>query len=105
MWRALEALPLTPELALIDGNRLPPELSVPARCVIKGDALSASIAAASILAKVSRDRYMLKMAEQYPQYAFEKHKGYGTAVHYEALRTYGPSPIHRMSFLKKFYAE
>lgn len=105
MWRALEALPLTPELALIDGNRLPPELSVPARCVIKGDALSASIAAASILAKVSRDRYMLKMAEQYPQYAFEKHKGYGTAVHYEALRTYGPSPIHRMSFLKKYYAE
>lgn len=105
MRRALEALPLTPELALIDGNRLPPELSVPARCVIKGDALSASIAAASILAKVSRDRYMLKMAEQYPQYAFEKHKGYGTAVHYEALRTYGPSPIHRMSFLKKFYAE
>lgn len=105
MRRALEALSLTPEVALIDGNRLPPELSVPARCVIKGDALSASIAAASILAKVSRDRYMLKMAEQYPQYAFEKHKGYGTAVHYEALRTYGPSPIHRMSFLKKFYAE
>ncbi len=105
MRRALEALSFAPELALIDGNRLPPELSAPARCVIKGDALSASIAAASILAKVSRDRYMLKMAEQYPQYAFEKHKGYGTAVHYEALRTYGPSPIHRMSFLKKFYAE
>ena len=103
MRRALEALSFAPELALIDGNRLPPELSAPARCVIKGDALSASIAAASILAKVSRDRYMLKMAEQYPQYAFEKHKGYGTAVHYEALRTYGPSPIHRMSFLKNFF--
>lgn len=105
MRRAVDALNPTPELLLVDGNRLPPDLSAPARYVIKGDALSASIAAASILAKVSRDRYMLEMAQQYPQYAFEKHKGYGTSAHYEALRTYGPSPIHRMSFLKKFYAK
>lgn len=105
MRRAVDALNPTPELLLVDGNRLPPDLSAPARYVIKGDALSASIAAASILAKVSRDRYMLEMAQQYPQYAFEKHKGYGTSAHYEALRTYGPSSIHRMSFLKKFYAK
>ena len=73
------------------------------RTIIKGDAQSASIAAASILAKVSRDRYMLQMAEKYPQYAFEKHKGYETKAHDEALLEHGPCPIHRMTFLKKFY--
>ena len=72
------------------------------RTIIKGDAQSASIAAASILAKVNRDRYMLQMAEKYPQYAFEKHKGYGTKLHYERLEQYGISPIHRLSFLKKW---
>ena len=70
------------------------------RCVVKGDSLSASIAAASILAKVSRDHYMLELAEEYPQYRFDKHKGYGTKLHYELLRTYGPSPVHRRTFLK-----
>jgi ribonuclease HII len=71
--------------------------------VVKGDAKSMSIAAASILAKVSRDRFMLEKAKEYPQYQFEKHKGYGTKLHYEMLKEYGPSPIHRMSFLKKLY--
>lgn len=102
MNRALAQLDPRPELALIDGNRNT-GIQMPSRCVVKGDARCANIAAASILAKVTRDRYMLEMAEQYPEYHFEQHKGYGTRLHYEALRKYGPSPIHRMSFLKKLY--
>ena len=102
MNRALAQLDPRPELALIDGNRNT-GIQTPSRCVVKGDARCADIAAASILAKVTRDRYMLEMAEQYPEYHFERHKGYGTRLHYEALRKYGPSPIHRMSFLKKLY--
>ena len=102
MNRALEQLSLVPELALIDGNRTK-GIALPSRAVIKGDAKCADIAAASVLAKVTRDRYMLEMAEQYPQYGFEQHKGYGTKQHYAALLQYGPSPIHRMSFLKKLY--
>ena len=102
MNRAIAQLSPAPELALIDGNRTK-GIEVPARCVVKGDARCADIAAASVLAKVTRDRYMLEMAEEYPQYHFEQHKGYGTKLHYEALREYGPSPIHRMSFLKKLY--
>lgn len=102
MNRAIAKLSPTPELALIDGNRTK-EISVPAHAVIKGDGKCADIAAASILAKVTRDRYMLEMAGKYPEYHFEKHKGYGTKAHYEALREYGPSPIHRMSFLRKMH--
>lgn len=101
MQRAVAALPVQPDCALVDGNRAP-DLPLEVRTIIKGDAQSASIAAASILAKVSRDRYMLQMAEKYPQYAFEKHKGYGTKLHYERLEQYGISPIHRLSFLKKW---
>ena len=102
MNRAIMQLSPAPELALIDGNRTK-GIKVPARCVVKGDSKCADIAAASVLAKVTRDRYMLEMAEKYPQYHFEQHKGYGTKLHYEALREFGPSPIHRMSFLKKLY--
>lgn len=102
MNRALEQLDPKPELALIDGNRNT-GIRLSSRCVVKGDAKCADIAAASILAKVTRDRYMLEQAELYPEYHFEQHKGYGTKLHYEALREYGPSPIHRMSFLKKLY--
>ncbi len=101
MERAVAMLEPTPDLVIVDGNRLPPGLEVEARTLVKGDALCHSIACASILAKVSRDRFMLAMAEKYPQYSFEKHKGYGTAAHIEALRTHGVSPIHRRSFLKK----
>ena len=100
MRRAVEGLGITPDMALIDGNR-EPGLNCPMQTVVKGDGLSASIAAASILAKVSRDRYMAEIAEKYPQYCFEKHKGYGTKLHNEMILKYGPSPIHRMSFLKK----
>ena len=102
MNRAIAKLSPVPELALIDGNRTK-GISLPARAVVKGDGKCADIAAASILAKVTRDRYMLEMAEKYPEYHFEKHKGYGTKAHYEALREYGPSPIHRMSFLRKMH--
>ena len=102
MNRAIMQLSPAPELALIDGNRTK-GIEVPARCVVKGDSKCADIAAASVLAKVTRDRYMLEMAEKYPQYRFEQHKGYGTKLHYDMLREYGPSPIHRMSFLKKLY--
>lgn len=104
MQLAIDGLPLPVEFALIDGNRdkgRSAAIRTEHRCVVKGDALSASIAAASILAKVSRDRYMVEMAERYPQYAFEQHKGYGTKLHYERLELYGPSPIHRLTFLKK----
>lgn len=104
MKRAVEGLGLNPDLALVDGNRLP-ELDCPAQCVVKGDASSASIAAASVLAKVSRDRYMKNIAEKYPQYCFEQHKGYGTKLHCEMLKKYGASEVHRKSFLKKILGE
>ena len=104
MNRAIAQLPQTPDMALIDGNTTR-DIAVPARAVVGGDGKCACIAAASVLAKVTRDRLMLDMAKEYPQYGFEKHKGYGTKVHYAALEEYGPSPIHRMSFLKKFYAK
>ena len=102
MARAIEKLTPQPELALIDGNRAR-DFGLPVRTIVKGDSLSASIAAASILAKVTRDRLMEQYDEAYPQYGFAVHKGYGTKRHYEALREFGPSPIHRMTFLKKFY--
>jgi len=101
MRRAVEMLEPTPDLIIVDGNRLPPDLPAEGRTLIKGDALCHSIACASILAKVSRDRFMLAMAEKYQQYQFEKHKGYGTAAHIAALREHGMCPIHRRSFLKK----
>ena len=104
MKRAVEGLGIKPDMAMVDGNRLP-ELDCPAQCVIKGDATSASIAAASVLAKVSRDRYMRDIAEKYPQYGFEQYKGYGTALHCEMLRKYGPSEVHRRTFLKKILGE
>lgn len=97
---AIRALPVQAAFALIDGNRNT-GISLANEMVTGGDGLSASIAAASILAKVSRDRYMMEMAERFPGYGFEKHKGYGTKLHYEALRALGPSPIHRLTFLKK----
>ena len=100
MQRAMDGLSVSPDLALIDGNRSN-GITTPNETVVKGDGKSASIAAASILAKVARDHYMIEMAERYPQYAFEKHKGYPTKLHYERLRQYGPCPIHRRSFLKK----
>ena len=102
MNRAIAKLSVKPALALIDGNRNK-GVEVSSRCVIGGDGKCADIAAASILAKVTRDRYMLQMAEQYPQYGFDRHKGYGTAAHYAAIREFGPSPIHRMSFLRKMH--
>lgn len=101
MKRAVDGLEIVPQLALIDGNRIPPLTSTDARAIVKGDAKSASIACASILAKVSRDRYMLEMAKKYPEYQFEKHKGYGTKLHYEMIEKYGICEIHRKSFLKK----
>ena len=104
MERALAQLQLKPDMALIDGNR-EKDFGLKVQTVVKGDSRSANIAAASILAKVSRDDYMEKMAEQYPQYGFEVHTGYGTKAHYEALTAHGPSEIHRMTFLKKFYGE
>ena len=104
MERAINQLSVKPDLALIDGNRAK-DFGIPVETVIHGDSLSASIAAASVLAKVTRDDVMLQMAEVYPGYDFEIHKGYGTKAHYAALRAQGPSPIHRMTFLKKFYGE
>lgn len=100
MKRAFDALAVRPDLALVDGNRMP-QLGVETRTIIKGDSLSASIGAASILAKVSRDRLMLQIDGLYPQYGFARHKGYGTALHVEMLKKYGPCPVHRRSFLKK----
>lgn len=102
MNRAIAGLSLKPELALIDGNRNS-GIETPSMCIVKGDAKCADIAAASVLAKVTRDRYMLEMARLYPQYGFERHKGYGTKLHYDAIRVHGASPIHRMSFLKKMH--
>lgn len=101
MKRAVDGLEIVPQLALIDGNRIPPLTASDAKAIVKGDAQSASIACASILAKVSRDRYMLKMAEKYPEYQFEKHKGYGTKLHYEMIEQFGICEIHRKTFLKK----
>ena len=102
MQRAYNGLGLKAGLVLVDGNQLP-DLDAQTRYVIKGDAKSASIAAASILAKVSRDRYMKQMADKYPQYGFEKHKGYGTKAHYAAVDEYGLCEIHRKSFFKKYF--
>ena len=104
MRRALDQLSIHPEIALIDGNR-ETDFGLPVKTVVKGDSLSANIAAASVLAKVTRDNILVELAQQYPEYGFEIHMGYGTKAHYEALRTYGPCPIHRKSFLKKFYGE
>ena len=102
MRRAVSILNCQPELALVDGNR-DPGLGIPTECVIHGDGKCADIAAASILAKVTRDRYMLEMAAKYPAYGFEQHKGYGTRQHYAAIREYGSCEIHRPSFLKKMH--
>ena len=102
MDRAIAELECVPALALVDGNDKN-TLAVPAVKVIKGDQLCASIAAASILAKVTRDRFMLELDAQYPQYGFARHKGYGTRAHYDALREYGPSPAHRPSYLRKMH--
>lgn len=104
MKMAVESLKIPADYALIDGNRVP-ELNIPSQFVIGGDAKIKSIAAASILAKVSRDRYMMQISQEYPQYLFEKHKGYGTKLHYQMLDEHGISPIHRMSFLKKYIEE
>ena len=102
MGRAIDQLCIQADLALVDGNRAG-DFGVPVKTVVKGDSLSASIAAASVLAKVTRDDLMLQLAEKYPEYGFEVHKGYGTKAHYAALTEHGPSEIHRMTFLKKFY--
>lgn len=99
MKRAVEGLSIKPDIALIDGNRKP-NTGVKEETIVKGDAKSISIAAASILAKVSRDRYMLELDRQYPEYQFAKHKGYPTALHYEMIKKYGVSPVHRVTFLK-----
>ena len=104
MERAINQLEIKPQIALVDGNRTK-DFGIPVETVVHGDSLSASIAAASVLAKVTRDDIMLQMAEQYPEYGFEVHKGYGTKAHYDALREAGPCPIHRMTFLRKFYGE
>ena len=104
MERALAQMKIHPDLALIDGNRQK-EFGLPVKTIVKGDSRSANIAAASVLAKVSRDDWMISMAEKYPEYGFEIHKGYGTRAHYQALEEHGPCSIHRMSFLKKFYGE
>ena len=104
MQRAIDQLEGKADMALIDGNR-EKDFGLPVKTVVKGDSRSANIAAASILAKVTRDNWMEQMAEKYPEYGFEIHKGYGTKAHYAALTAHGPSPIHRMTFLKKFYGE
>ena len=104
MARAVEALPTPADYALVDGNRMPP-LPIPGETIVKGDATSASIAAASILAKVSRDRLLRRLDEEHPEYGFAKHKGYGTKAHYEAIRKYGLLPEHRRGFLKNLEAK
>ena len=104
MRRAIDGLSVKADFAIIDGN-IARDFQIPAMAVVKGDARSMNIAAASILAKVSRDRFMLEMTKEYPQYCFEQHKGYGTKLHYEKILEFGPSPIHRMTFLKKLYGE
>ena len=102
MNRAVEGLKIQPDFVLVDGNQ-DPGLGIETFPLVKGDSMSLSIGAASILAKVTRDRYMLELDQQYPQYGFQKHKGYPTAQHYAALRQYGPSPVHRLTFLKKMH--
>ena len=104
MKRACESLSVPADCAIIDGNKAP-KLSIPVYPLIKGDSLSMSVAAASIMAKVSRDKLMLEYAAEYPEYCFEKHKGYGTALHFELIKKYGPCPIHRLSFLKKKFGD
>lgn len=104
MERALAQLKIRPDYVLLDGNR-EKDFGLPVQTIVKGDSLSANIAAASVLAKVTRDDYMVEMARQYPEYGFEIHKGYGTRAHYQALTAYGPCAIHRRSFLRKFYGE
>jgi ribonuclease HII len=104
MKRAVEGLSVKPDLAFIDGNRYP-NTGVKEITIVKGDSKCMSVAAASIIAKVSRDRFMMKVAEEYPQYEFPKHKGYGTKLHYEMIEKYGVSPVHRRSFLKKILGE
>ncbi len=104
MERAIARLSVKPEICLIDGNRQK-DFGLPVQTVVKGDSLSMNIAAASVLAKVTRDDYMLEMAKLYPEYGFDIHKGYGTKAHYEALTAHGPCAIHRMTFLRKFYGE
>ena len=104
MRRAIDQLDPKPDFALIDGNR-ETDFGVPCKTVIKGDSLSANIAAASVLAKVTRDNWMIEAAEKYPGYGFEIHKGYGTKAHYAALEEKGPCAIHRRTFLRKFYAQ
>ena len=105
MRRAVEQLAVRPDIVLVDGNREPNLGNLPVKTIVKGDSLSANIAAASILAKVTRDRFMLEQDAIYPQYGFAVHKGYGTKAHYAALTQYGPCPMHRQSFLKKFYGK
>ena len=99
MKRAVEALSVTPELAIIDGNKCP-GTGIKEVALVKGDAKCMSVAAASVIAKVSRDRYMLELDKKYPEYMFSKHKGYGTKLHYEKLKEFGISDVHRKSFLK-----
>ena len=102
LWATMDGMRQAVEqLSMVDGNRVPPELSIPAGAQVKGDATSASIGAASILAKVSRDRFMLELDRQYPQYQLAKHKGYPTKLHYELIQQYGIQPFYRRSFLKK----
>ncbi len=103
MNRAIEGLNIKPDFAIIDGNKIPTGIKIPAEAVVKGDGKSMSVAAASILAKVSRDRLMYDYDEKYPEYGFAKHKGYGTKLHTEMILKYGPTECHRMSFLKKLY--
>lgn len=105
MNRSIDGLNIKPDYALIDGNRVPKNIKVPCETVVKGDAKSASIAAASILAKVTRDRLLLEYDSEYPEYNFKKHKGYGTKEHTDLILKYGPCPIHRMSFLKKLLGD
>ncbi|MDR1674420.1 MAG: ribonuclease HII, partial [Oscillospiraceae bacterium] len=100
MKRAVEGLKITPKYVLVDGNRMP-DIAIPGETLVKADGISAAVSSASILAKVERDRYMVEMSKKYPEYGFEKHKGYGTAAHYEALKKHGKCEIHRDSFLKK----
>ena len=104
MQRAVEGLSLRPDIILIDGN-MPPKFGTDSEALVKGDGTSQAIAAASVLAKVARDRYMKELAVKYPQWQFEKHKGYGTKLHYQMIDQFGESPIHRPSFLKKYYAK
>ncbi len=104
MERALAQLSIKPDLVLIDGNRKK-DFGIPVKTVVKGDSLSLNIAAASVLAKVTRDDVMLELAGEYPEYGFDIHKGYGTKAHYTALTEHGASPVHRRTFLKKFYGE